>query len=816
MTIKQSLISSLFVGATTFCSAGNLSYQDAAEIARQYVNIEEPQFSPASRANAPANSPYYIFNDKTHGDGFVIISGRDDINPVIGYSDTGNLDENNMPDALRYLLKSLQSNSNSSSKRSIVKNMATPVIAPLIKTRWYQLEPYNCKLESKKFLTCCVATAMAQVMNYHQWPEKGFGQVSYDSFIPAYGKDTEGAGLMEADFSQSVYDWNNMLDTYINGNWTQTQADAVGLLMRDCGYAAWAQYTTTESLAYDMDMAMAMSENFGYDAMIHPHFSNITTDEWLSGIKKELDGGFPVIITGQATIFGNGGHCFVADGYDSNDFIHINWGWNGDADGYYDICMLTPYHNGQANHSYMQYYTSLHPRKPFASKPFNPFLTMLWDIKNKSIDHSGLTLLNSNKMITEENPAKIRIDGLCYVSSKSFKGEFSLWIADENGVPLKKIWHEGVDRPVLSKEHEGQDINITSIEILATSFDELPDGKYKLLPMSTYEDMPMQQVPVYGYKSFLNVDIKDGYATLSNVAKPSTNLKVTKLFEVPEEIKLFSAVDTEITVANDGDFFEGGTVDISAYPLDGGKPVQLFYNNFTVYEHRSLTIPINLCFLPSNSRGEAALQPSENYEIRLTMTDTNNAPIDLDFIEFPKVKCTYDPTLKPEIKITSLSLEDENGKSVDIENAEINPDLCYTLEIDYEPAKEGIAPEKIDILCNVERVMNPSKDKADVKGSIKFELYFPFAMDMPEETYLNLYYGDFITGEPVFFKPDNLSRIKLKNTQFSSVTELEKDKNVYETARYNAQGIRLSSPVPGINIVVYSNGNIVKEIVNGR
>ena len=182
MNIKVTIITLMFAEMTLHVVAGNRSYNEAVEIARQYVDVSEQRKAATGRSADDIDQPYYIFNDKTPGQGFVIVSGRDDITPVLGYSDKGCIDAASMPPALRVMLESSAAVPAYAGSRNSAP--ATPVVEPLVRTQWYQLAPYNSKLKSPNYFTCCVATAIAQVMKYHQWPEKGHGNISYESFVP--------------------------------------------------------------------------------------------------------------------------------------------------------------------------------------------------------------------------------------------------------------------------------------------------------------------------------------------------------------------------------------------------------------------------------------------------------------------------------------------------------------------------------------------------------------------------------------------------------------------------------------------------------
>jgi len=264
--------------------------------------------------------------------GFVIVSNDDRNNPYIGYSN--NLIDMKSPEFNWYLTMANTALKETSTYKAI--STKAP-IEPLLETTWGQDTPYNdlCPSErdnaNNKYPTGCVATAMAQVMYYHKYPEKGIGKVIY-SFQDR---------ILEADFNNTTYLWVNMLPSYTKGNYTDESALAVSTLMYHCGASIKMQYNTGGSGAYTYNAATALRQNFGYHKNLQIHYRDYyTTKEWMNLIYNELQAGRPLIYSG--TDERNGGHCFVLDGYDAEDFVHVNWGWDGKNDGYYDITLLNP------------------------------------------------------------------------------------------------------------------------------------------------------------------------------------------------------------------------------------------------------------------------------------------------------------------------------------------------------------------------------------------------------------------------------------------------------------------------------------------
>ena len=335
-------------------SAEDISEEQARQIAVQFWGDSTP--STARRAAAsllltyqPEGSEFYVFN-RPGGDGWVIVAGDNGASPtILAYSDKGSFDYNKSPDATKTILtgytKSIQDLRQSGISESIpskAPKRAAIIVAPLLKTSWNQNTPYNnqCPTADEGGGRCptgCVATAIAQIMNYWQWPKQG------------YGKHTNTDNNETRDFSQSTYDWDNMLDSY--SDYTEVQANAVAQLMADVGCAMNMMYRSSESGTWAIDAAQALLRNFSYSGELHMHHmmdkkgikvNNLTAeqgseidedDEAL--IRSELASKRPIYM-GVSSRYKEK-HAVVCDGYDADDYFHINFGWGSDADGFYRL-----------------------------------------------------------------------------------------------------------------------------------------------------------------------------------------------------------------------------------------------------------------------------------------------------------------------------------------------------------------------------------------------------------------------------------------------------------------------------------------------
>lgn len=278
----------------------------------------------------------YVFSS---GDGFMILPADDAATPLLAYADSGEFCPERIP-ALKWWLSTYSAEIANATAAGISTNddattqERTPV-EPLMKTTWNQDSPYNNQapeLNNRKCYTGCVATAMAQVMKYHNWPAQGKGSITYTW-------KTNNNEQLTMDFSDVTFDWNNMADSY-NSSTTEAQDNAVATLMKACGYSVKMDYSTIGSGANPVLIGGALINYFDYDQGIwQPQRDSYELAEWEDMIYADLAAGLPVIYGGQSV---EGGHQFVCDGYSEDGFFHFNWGWGGMSDGYFRLNALNP------------------------------------------------------------------------------------------------------------------------------------------------------------------------------------------------------------------------------------------------------------------------------------------------------------------------------------------------------------------------------------------------------------------------------------------------------------------------------------------
>lgn len=214
-------------------------------------------------------------------------------------------------------------------------------VDPLLKSNWSQGVPFNedCPTQPSGMFKIpqhcpvgCVALALGQIMYYYQYPEVGQGSFKRKTLF-----DTD---TLSADFGETHYDWVNMLDTYTSAksDYTSSQIDAVATLLYQCGIAVGMIYQLSGSSAFSYsNIPSDLVKYFRYssDNIRYLNRSKYSKEEWMDLIYNELSNGRPIFYSGNSP--SQGGHAWVLDGYDASGKVHINWGWRGLDNGYYDI-----------------------------------------------------------------------------------------------------------------------------------------------------------------------------------------------------------------------------------------------------------------------------------------------------------------------------------------------------------------------------------------------------------------------------------------------------------------------------------------------
>lgn len=322
-----------------FANGKQISQNAALSAARKYSRTGQVAPAKNLRSDKTNNAPYYAFNLEQ---GYVIVSGDDEMTELVGYAENGFFDAENVPPQMQLWLDgyaeyvaAVQSGK-AKARKILLSDSPSVVVEPLVTTKWNQDAPFNNfapeytddNNNTQRCATGCAATAMAQIMKFHNWPEQGVGHYSYEH---------QSFGTISSNFSEHVYDWTNMIDRYNNGEYSNMQADAVALLMKDCGVSLNMNYGPVSGASI-YSYYPAFKNYFRYSSRT-VNRSGCETAEFTKIITDELQEGRPLIYCGTGE---DGGHAFVVDGYDTNYFLHVNWGWGGYSDGYFDMNYMDP------------------------------------------------------------------------------------------------------------------------------------------------------------------------------------------------------------------------------------------------------------------------------------------------------------------------------------------------------------------------------------------------------------------------------------------------------------------------------------------
>ncbi len=388
---------------------------------------------------------------------FVIVSKKDYFTPVLAVSHTP-YQASNMPDGFNWWLKEITESIKSGKRMTAV---ATVAVDNFITTEWGQNDPYNglCpKIGTSRPPTGCVATALAQVMNYYQYPDQGTGSGSY----------TVDGKTKIVDIKKE-YRWDRMLNHY-DAKSAVLNKVAVQYLMADAGASVNMEYNSDGSAAALYYATYALSDNFRYDSLTLNYMERIlySDEEWMNHIYNEIEKRRPILYGAHDEK--TGGHAFIFSGVDNEGKVYVNWGWEGVADGFYDIADLTPVNNniemGYHYTSNQQMVTGMRTT-PSESLPIEDFMSH-WISSERYL----LKTLDKNKV-------ELIIKNLYNYHFLSFSGIIELYFENvSGGKDDSLIFYESKDGEAIWPEYgfaseEGyikEEIDIT----------DLQEGNYKV------------------------------------------------------------------------------------------------------------------------------------------------------------------------------------------------------------------------------------------------------------------------------------------------------------------------------------------------
>ena len=419
---------------------------------------------------------------------------------VIGYGDNGNFDFDNMPEAMKEWLAGYISATQQDGGATPRREAVQPV-EPLLKTQWHQRAPFNnlCPTyDDHRTVAGCATIALAQVLNYYKSENTSPEKVQYVNDPTS----TE----ITVDFSKGGYDWNNMLDSYNDVEYTDAQADAVARLCYEAGVACKAEYGFSSMYDYSVSNFStkaplpfeALQRYFDFNCNIFMR-GYIPTTVWHEILDENLLDGKPIIYAGT----GDGSHAFVVDGVDSEGLYHINWGWGGDCDGYYDItyCRIddeTAYHESQ----YM--IADISPRTA-DDEPFMQRLAIGGCVANGAYNGNKLVRYSDvTSNFRDRDYFNSTYFGFALINDKGevvYDGDYGL-----SATPNNYVYSVGDD----------YSIGVSEI-INAISDNNLPDGTYRINLVSKNEGDDTYRLAICSEKLMVKIEVKNGECTFINL-----------------------------------------------------------------------------------------------------------------------------------------------------------------------------------------------------------------------------------------------------------------------------------------------------------
>ena len=593
--------------------ANPVDIRKAADIARQYlrqpVAVPTPGTSTISTRSVAEAPAYHLFVSKEE-QRFVIVSGESQMNEVVGYGKLSTGDANALPPQVHALLQQYtetvrQVRSGQQPAASLPKSLKR-YVTPLVTAQWGQSYPYNSKtpvINGKPTYTGCVATAAAQFLYFYKWPKQR----------PAIYVRKAGDGD-EADTSPT-YLWEAMKDTREQVKDFRS-VNAVGRLLVDVGKAIRITFGTQASpsnIEYTLD---ALQNDFGYTTRLL-HRDRMQADEFREAIMQELSDGYPVMVCG-------GIHAFIYDGYDRRGFIHANFGWDGQGDGYYDINTITTPIPGpfMGNGQFWENQVALmaHPKNgqypdfPTPQRTLGARKNAAFEISPRSGD------ANTRFNATISSGSYHRMNGEFY----RFTGQVGIAVMDQKGNTVKLINSN-------NRNFEWTTIFMTqNIPIEDIHFADIPQGDYLLVPVS--RELVAKNPDKY--EAWYPIE----YANRMKLAVTNSGVSVTDEIQggaltvcrAPE--MLFPAYagvgePAMITfgVRNPNVDEVHGNLRMTFEPVNGGANyVAPFTNNSTVSFRRlaDTQVAVNFPTNYSDNTGSHAMTPGR-YNVKLVLETTN-------------------------------------------------------------------------------------------------------------------------------------------------------------------------------------------------
>lgn len=534
-----------------FANGKQISQNAALSAARKYSRTGQVAPAKNLRSDKTNNAPYYAFNLEQ---GYVIVSGDDEMTELVGYAENGFFDAENVPPQMQLWLDgyaeyvaAVQSGK-AKARKILLSDSPSVVVEPLVTTKWNQDAPFNNfapeytddNNNTQRCATGCAATAMAQIMKFHNWPEQGVGHYSYEH---------QSFGTISSDFSKHVYDWTNMIDRYNNGEYSNVQADAVALLMKDCGVSLNMNYGPVSGASI-YSYTPAFKNYFRYSSRT-VNRSGCETAEFTRIITDELQEGRPIIYCGTGE---DGGHAFVVDGYDTNYFLHVNWGWGGYSDGYFDMNYMDPaglgIGGGSGAFKWNQGIVLARPLKD-GVEPYEFIQQLCFVLFN---DVQGGIFCKQEMPANKGDDVTILLRNTANLSGESFFGSLNVGVFDDSGALVTMGNEERIENNN-GELLEFQSGRLYSVDLPMTlNTAGIADGNYIVRAMSKANGNVWRK---FASTDCLNMTVADGKVSL---VSPTPNISLTGIGSYNGNVYKGNPFSVNITIHNGSSIPADGSI----------------------------------------------------------------------------------------------------------------------------------------------------------------------------------------------------------------------------------------------------------------
>ncbi len=534
-----------------FANGKQISQNAALSAARKYSRTGQVAPAKNLRSDKTNNAPYYAFNLEQ---GYVIVSGDDEMTELVGYAENGFFDAENVPPQMQLWLDgyaeyvaAVQSGK-AKARKILLSDSPSVVVEPLVTTKWNQDAPFNNfapeytddNNNTQRCATGCAATAMAQIMKFHNWPEQGVGHYSYEH---------QSFGTISSNFSEHVYDWTNMIDRYNNGEYSNVQADAVALLMKDCGVSLNMNYGPVSGASI-YSYTPAFKNYFRYSSRT-VNRSGCETAEFTKIITDELQEGRPIIYCGTGE---DGGHAFVVDGYDTNYFLHVNWGWGGYSDGYFDMNYMDPtglgIGGGSGAFKWNQGIVLARPLKDGA-EPYEFIQQLCFVLFN---DVQGGIFCEQEMPANKGDVVTILLRNTANLSGESFFGSLNVGVFDDSGALVTMGNEERIENNN-GELLEFQSGSLYSVDLPMTlNTAGIADGNYIVRAMSKANGDVWRK---FASTDCLNMTVADGKVSL---VSPTPNISLTGIGSYNGNVYKGNPFSVNITIHNGSSIPADGSI----------------------------------------------------------------------------------------------------------------------------------------------------------------------------------------------------------------------------------------------------------------